>query len=142
MMETFRWLLRQKRDEVAKDTTQPNRFREFSYGLIYDALGWTKVPFTTLEHLDVIAEVVQIAEQPLVSKEDLMTIRKKLQEGGFNVTPQMAAKEAVTCPSCGHNMGRSRCKATGLDAEGNPTWRVRCNKCKTVYEAVARFPKV
>lgn len=50
-------------------------------------------------------------------------------------------KEVITCAVCGHNMGRSRCKASGLDNEGNPTWTVRCNKCKTVYTATARFPK-
>jgi hypothetical protein len=87
MMESFRWLLRQEQDKVAQDPTQPNRLKEFSYGLIYDALGWTKEPRSTLEHLDVIAECVKIAEQPVVSQEDFMTIRHKLLEGGFSVAP-------------------------------------------------------
>lgn len=142
MMEAYRWLLRQERDKVAKDTTQPNRLREFSYGLIYDALGWTKGPYTSLEHLDVIAECVQIAERPQVSEEDFMTIRKKLVTGGFNVSPPLSdADKFVVCQQCGHNMGRSKAKATGLDAEGNPTWTVRCNKCKTVHDVTVRFPK-
>lgn len=47
----------------------------------------------------------------------------------------------ITCQKCGHNMARSRCKAEGLDPESNPTWRVRCAKCKTVYTVTARFPK-
>jgi hypothetical protein len=92
MLESFRWLVRQERDKLDQDPTQPNRLKAFSYGLIYDALGWTKLPHnldTVFDQLDVLVKCLRIAEQPAVSEEEFMTIRQTLQEGGFNVAPPM-----------------------------------------------------
>ena len=88
MMQMFRLLIRHERDKVAQDKNQPNRLREFTYGLIYDSLGWTKRQ-PTLEDLDIIQAVLHIAEQPVITKEDYMTVRHMLLQSNFNVAPQI-----------------------------------------------------
>lgn len=88
MMEVFRLLVRKERDQLAQDKSQPNRLKEFSYGLIYDALGWTTRQ-VKVSDLDTLLEVLRIAEQPVVSEEDFMSIRDILLHGEFNVSPPM-----------------------------------------------------
>ncbi len=86
MMEMFRVLVRRERDQAAQDRSQPNRLKEFSYGLIYDALGWTTRQ-VKVSDLDTLLEVLRIAEQPVVSEEDFMAVRNILVQGDFNVSP-------------------------------------------------------
>lgn len=88
MMEILRLLVRKERDQVAQDKEQPNRLKEFSYGLIYDSLGWTTRQ-VKVSDLDTLLEVLRIAEQTEVSEEDFMSIRDILLHGEFNVSPPM-----------------------------------------------------
>lgn len=39
----------------------------------------------------------------------------------------------IPCKVCGHDMSRSRVKMA--------TMTVRCNKCKSVYDVIIKFPK-
>ena len=69
------------------------------------------------------------------------TVRKRqMKDPRLTAKPKLT-KHPINCQICNHDMGRSKAKAAGLDSEGNPTWTVRCNNCKTAYTATARFPK-
>ncbi len=74
-----------------------------------------------------------------------MSANKKLtkkQIAAFKKTARpKIIKHPINCAVCTHDMGLSRAKAAGVDSEGNFTWKVRCNNCKTVYTAIARFPE-
>ena len=93
MLEMFRLLIKRERDAAAAyvglDPVSAShlRLKEFTYGLLYDALGWTKRQ-PTLADLDVIEAVLRIAEQPEVSKDDYIKVRHLLLNGDFNTFPE------------------------------------------------------
>lgn len=75
-------------DQAVMECAPPsNRTKEFTYGLIYDALGWTPGWSTSNPMWDVLADVLLIANQQQVSSEDFLHVRRLLSQSGFNVVP-------------------------------------------------------
>jgi hypothetical protein len=85
---SLRLTLRDLRDEAHADAGKTAR--EFAFGLIYDAMGWTDLSkaFTdaALEALDVAVAEAAVAEL----REGYAEVRRRLLTGGFNVMPQPA----------------------------------------------------
>ena len=83
---SLRLTLRDLRDEARADASKTTR--EFAFGLIYDAMGWTELSmvFTdaALGALDAAVAEAAVAE----TKEEYVRVRGVLRDGGFNVMPK------------------------------------------------------
>ena len=84
---SLRLTLRDLRDEAHADSGKP--VREFAYGLICDAMGWTKLSVALTEPALVALDDVLVDAVVAETTDDFLRIRTRLFDGGFNVEPQV-----------------------------------------------------
>jgi hypothetical protein len=86
-----------------------NRMREFTLGLIYDAIGWT--PDVTPQ-LAAVRNAIGLTKKSEVTREDFHLVRDLLTEAGLHTAPPpqcSRCKGSRAVPSTATGSGFERC---------------------------------
>jgi hypothetical protein len=93
MLPLTRQVLADSRALEAAHPSQPNRLKEFAFGLIYDSLGWTPGDEPTDQQMEAVLQAIELAIKEEVLEEDLREIRQILIHENMYVSPPLPDEE-------------------------------------------------